>query len=96
MGLFDKEKFAKLQEENNNKPTEKKAKNQKEYTEKTLADVKADLKGLGLIKGGMALSFAKAEEQAKVGYLSALVDQNFIIAKQNEKIIELLSQIANK
>lgn len=33
-----------------------------------------DLAGNGLIKTGMALSFAKAEEQAKVSYLSALVE----------------------
>ena len=41
-----------------------------------------DLIGNSFFKAGMALSMAKAEEQAKVGYLSALVEQNWLIIKQ--------------
>ena len=48
-----------------------------------------DLAGNGFFKAGMALSFAKAEEQAKVTYLSALVEQNWMI-------IRLLSEINSK
>ncbi len=48
-----------------------------------------DLAGNGFLKAGMALSFAKAEEQAKVTYLSALVEQNWMI-------IKLLSEINSK
>jgi len=44
--------------------------------------IATDLKGNGLIKAGMAFSFAKAEEQAKVSYLSALVGQNWMIINQ--------------
>lgn len=44
----------------------------------------------------MALSFAKAEEQAKVTYLSALVEQNWMIIRQlsrlNKNIEELKAQ----
>lgn len=48
-----------------------------------------DLTGNELFKAGMALSFAKAEEQAKVTYLSALVEQNWLM-------IKLLSEINSK
>ncbi|SDB89436.1 hypothetical protein SAMN05421734_102253 [Pelagirhabdus alkalitolerans] len=52
-----------------------------EADEKDLAIIKkiaTDLAGNGLFKAGMALSFAKAEEQAKVTYLSALTEQNWM------------------
>lgn len=51
-------------------------------------NISGDLAGNGLIKAGMAFSFAKAEEQAKVGYLSALVEQNWIIIKQQDEMIK--------
>lgn len=57
--------------------------------EKDIESVKkivSDLVGNGLFKAGMALSFAKAEEQAKVTYLSALVEQNWIIIRQLDRI----------
>ncbi|MGY0692434.1 hypothetical protein ACW2QC_06515 [Virgibacillus sp. FSP13] len=41
-----------------------------------------DLVGNSFFKTGMALSFAKAEEQAKVTYLSTLVEQNWMIIRQ--------------
>ena len=62
--------------------------------EKDLESVKkivSDLFGNGLLKAGMALSFAKAEEQAKVTYLSALVEQNWIIIRQLDRISKCLS-----
>ena len=40
-----------------------------------------DLIGNNLFKAGMALSFAKAEEQAKVTYLSTLVEQNWMVIR---------------
>ena len=51
-----------------------------------------DLMGNGLFKAGMALSFAKAEEQAKVTYLSALVEQNWIIIRQLDQINKKLDK----
>lgn len=54
-----------------------------------LKRIAGDLAGNGFLKAGMALSFAKAEEQAKVTYLSALVEQNWMI-------IRLLSEINSK
>lgn len=51
------------------------------------------LSGLGLMQTGMALSFAKAEEQAKVGYASAQVEQNWIIIKQQDDILKELRKL---
>lgn len=47
-----------------------------------LRRISLDLMGNRWFKAGMALSFAKAEEQAKVTYLSALVEQNWMIMRQ--------------
>lgn len=61
--------------------------------QKDIASIKniiSDLAGNGLIKTGMALSFAKAEEQAKISYLSALVEQNWIIIRQLDRISKKL------
>lgn len=55
-----------------------------------------DLLGLGLIKAGMALSFAKGEEQCKVGYLSAMVEQNWIIIRQLDEMNQRLDWMMRK
>ncbi|HFI0251064.1 TPA: hypothetical protein ACGO6P_000444 [Streptococcus suis] len=55
-----------------------------------------DLAGNGLAKAGLALSFAKVEEQAKVSYLSALVEQNWILISQNQQIIDELKKLNEK
>lgn len=52
-----------------------------------------DLAGNGLIKAGMAFSFANAADQAKVSYLSALVEQNWILIKQNDDILKELTKL---
>lgn len=54
--------------------------------------IAGDLMGNGLIKAGMALSFAKAEEQAKVTYLSTLVEQNWLMINQLSRIAKLLDK----
>lgn len=64
----------------------------KEKNANNIRRIAADLVGNGLFKAGMALSFAKAEEQAKVTYLSALVEQNWIIIRQNEAILRKLDK----
>ncbi len=55
-----------------------------------------NLTGNKLIEVGMALSFSKAEEQAKVSYLGALVDQNWIIIRQNEAMLRSLEKLSLK
>lgn len=52
-----------------------------------------DLFGLGVMKAGMAFSFAKAEEQCKVSYLSAMVEQNWIIIRQLDELNQRLDWI---
>lgn len=44
--------------------------------------IAADLAGSGFGKAGMALSFGKTEDKLKIGYLSALVEQNWILMRQ--------------
>lgn len=51
-----------------------------------LQRIAADLAGNNFFKMGMALSFAKAEEQAKVTYLSTLVEQNWMIIRQLSRL----------
>ena len=51
-----------------------------------LQKIAGDLAGNQFFKAGMALSFAKAEEQAKVTYLSALVEQNWMIIRQLSRL----------
>lgn len=58
--------------------------------------IATDLMGNNLLKAGMALSFAKAEEQAKVTYLSALVEQNWIMIRQLNNISSKLDKLIEK
>lgn len=58
----------------------------------SIRKIATDLAGLGLGKAGMALSFAKVEEQAKVGYLSALVEQNWIMIRQLDRLNKKLDK----
>ena len=58
--------------------------------------IATDLMGNNLLKAGMALSFAKAEEQAKVTYLSALVEQNWIMIRQISNISSQLDKLIEK
>lgn len=63
---------------------------------KVLRRISSDLAGDGLFKIGMALSFTKAEEQAKITYLSALVEQNWLIIKQLGSLNNKLDTIIEK
>ena len=45
-----------------------------------------ELTGTGLMETGMALSMGSAADQVKVSYLRALVEQNFIIIRQLDRI----------
>jgi len=59
-------------------------------------NIAVDLVGNGALKMGMAFSFADTSEQAKVSYLSALVEQNWLIINQNSRIESLLEKISSK
>lgn len=51
-----------------------------------LLKVVNNLTGMGLMKAGIALSFGKAADQVTIGYLAAMVEQNFIIIRQLDKL----------
>lgn len=55
-----------------------------------------DLYGNVFMKAGMALSFAKVEEQAKVTYLSALVEQNWLIINQLSRLNVAIEKLEKK
>lgn len=55
-----------------------------------------DLVGNRFFKAGMALSFAKAEEQAKVTYLSTLVEQNWMIIRQLSRLNKSVEELKDK
>ena len=52
----------------------------------TVKNIANDLAGNGLLKAGMALSFTNGADQAKVTYLSALVEQNWLIINQLNRL----------
>ena len=62
----------------------------------TIKRITTDLGGNALGKAGMALSFANLGEQMKVSYLSALVEQNWMIIRQLSKLTKELEKMNNK
>lgn len=61
-----------------------------------LQRIASDLAGNAWFKTGMALSFAKSEEQAKVTYLSALVEQNWMIIRQLSRLNSNVEKLLEK
>jgi hypothetical protein len=107
MGLFTKKTDEEIEAERQlkiKKTLEKYGLNLAEYDSHTISEknvenlsrIGSDLAGNKWLKAGMALSFAKSEEQAKVTYLSAQVEQNWILIRQNEIMIRLLSQLVKR
>lgn len=96
-GMSKEEKRAKKQQEEMKKFMDKYQLD--EINEKDLLILKRisnDLAGNGFFKAGMALSFAKAEDQAKVTYLSALVEQNWMLIKQLSQLNSKLDKLVEK
>ena len=58
---------------------------------KNINKVSNELAGSGWLKAGLSLSFQPYERQS-LGYLSALMEQNWILIRQNELIIRLLEK----
>lgn len=57
----------------------------------TVKNIAADLAGNGLLKVGVSLG-GKSEDVAKITYLSAIVEQNWLIINQLSRIAKLLEQ----
>jgi hypothetical protein len=94
MGMFDK----KSKEEKNQEKLDKFMERYQleDLDEKdiiVLQRIANDLVGNNLFKAGMALSFAKAEEQAKVTYLSAITEQNWIIIRQLSRLNKNIEEL---
>ena len=51
-----------------------------------------ELAGSGLMEVGLKLSMAKAEVQLPISYQRTIMEQNFIIIRQLDKIAKLLSE----
>lgn len=62
----------------------------------TVKQIATDLAGNGFLKAGMALSLSNAADQAKVTYLSALVEQNWIIINQLSRLNKNIEALKNK
>lgn len=59
---------------------------------KNLKAISDEMLTNNLFKTGLALSFAKSEDQAKIGYLSVLVEQNWLIIRQLANINRKLNK----
>lgn len=68
----------------------------KKENSNNLKQIARDIMANKWFKAGLALSFASADKQATVGYLSAIVNQNWILIRQNELIIRLLGGKSKK
>ena len=49
-----------------------------------------ELLGTGLMEAGMKISMAKAEVQIPISYQRAIMEQNFIMIRQLDRIAQLL------
>ena len=61
-----------------------------------LQRIASDLAGNSLFKAGIALSFGKAEDQAKITYLSALTEQNWMIIRQLSRLNKNIEKLLDK
>lgn len=57
-----------------------------------VTEIVRDLVGTGMMEAGMKLSMAKAEVALPVYYQRAILDQNFIIIRQLDRIAQALEK----
>jgi|GEM_PF-1130127 len=67
----------------------------KHYNAQSIKKIRNDMAGNGLLKAGLAFG-GSATERAQLGYLSALVEQNWVLMRQNELLIDALDRLASK
>ena len=67
----------------------------KKHNIKNIQQIASDVLGQSLNKLTVAFA-APPQERIKVGYLSAIFNQNWILIRQNELIIRILEKIADK
>jgi len=61
-----------------------------------LQRVASKLLAMGLFNFGMVFSFPKAEERLKVGYLGAMVDQNWMMIRQLSRLNKNIEKLVAK
>lgn len=54
--------------------------------------IAAELAGSGMMEAGMKIALAKPEVQLPISYQRAIMEQNFIIIRQLDKIAKLLDK----
>ncbi len=67
----------------------------KHYNAQSIRKIRSEMTGNGLLKAGLTFG-GSVTERATLGYLSALVEQNWILMRQNELLINSLDKLANK
>ena len=54
--------------------------------------IAAEMVGSGMMEAGLKIAMAKAESQLPISYQRAIMEQNFIIIRQLDKIARLLDR----
>lgn len=67
----------------------------KSLNAQSVKKIRNEMAGNGLLKAGLTFG-GSVTERATLGYLSALVEQNWILMRQNELMIEALNHMAKK
>ena len=67
----------------------------KSLNAQSIKKIRNEMAGNGLLKAGLTFG-GSVTERATLGYLSALVEQNWILMRQNELMIEALNHMAKK
>jgi hypothetical protein len=65
------------------------------YNAQSIKKIRQEMRGNGLIKAGITFG-GSATERATLSYLSALVEQNWVLMRQNELMISSLEKLAEK
>ena len=63
-----------------------------EKDKESIRKILSNLVGTGMMKTGVSLSLGKPEEHVKMAYLYALMEQNWIIIRQLDRISNLLDK----
>lgn len=67
----------------------------KHYNAESIRKIRSEMSGNGLLKAGLTFG-GSVTERATLGYLSALVEQNWILMRQNELLIEAMTHMAKQ
>ena len=96
MGIFNKENKQEKQNEFREKLIEKyKYEGMTEKEKEMLVKIAIDLQGNDFFKTGMA-TFTKPDDNMKISYLSAIMEQNFIMINQLARLNNNMEKLLEK